>query len=177
MPVKLKGRKGNGKGKKSVGMSQSPSPERVASDIEYELQEEAQPQSQQDEVSAVEGTETQSQSQCHKRKPLMLNEAEEEEMAEWVCSNDIFYDKSKKDYKDTTKKSKLWQDKAQEMGHAGDSWQLSRVLGVHPHALGLTLWVISWKRLGSPPYNHKYIYISVCVCVCIYIYICFSQEK
>ena len=30
------------------------------------------------------------------------------------------YDKSKKDYKDTKKKSKLWQDKAQEMRHAGE---------------------------------------------------------
>ena len=102
MPDKQKGR--HGKGKKRARRS----PEKVASDHESVVQE--QPQPQQEEMSAGEGTETQtqadSQSRGHsqkrkKREPLLLNEAEEEELAEWVRLQDVLYDKSKKDYKDT----------------------------------------------------------------------------
>jgi len=62
------------------------------------------------------------------QQPNPLTPAQEQDVADWVGENTILYDKSLRDYKDTTKRDKLWADKAAELGVLRDelyAWYLS----------------------------------------------------
>lgn len=50
-----------------------------------------------------------------KKKALLLTEEQEVNMGEWLRSHPELFTKSLKAYKDSAKKSKLWDDKADEM--------------------------------------------------------------
>ena len=63
-----------------------------------------------------------------KKPNVQITPAQEQEVADWVGDNTILYDKSRRDYKNTTLRDKLWADKAAEMDVPRDvlySWYLS----------------------------------------------------
>lgn len=51
-----------------------------------------------------------------KKKPLVLSEVKELEMAEWMRRHAFLYSKGMKEYKDSRKKNRLWQEKAEDLG-------------------------------------------------------------
>ena len=50
------------------------------------------------------------------KKPLVLSEEKELEMAEWMRRHAFLYSKGMKEYKDSGKKNRLWQEKAEDLG-------------------------------------------------------------
>lgn len=50
-----------------------------------------------------------------RKKPLVLTEDQEIEMAEWLLNHPFVYTKSMKEYKNISKKNRLWDNKAEEL--------------------------------------------------------------
>ena len=53
------------------------------------------------------------------RDRLNLSQEQEEDLANWLQDNPMLYNKGSRDYKDTEKKKKLWEDKAKELDMTG----------------------------------------------------------
>ena len=50
-----------------------------------------------------------------KAVPLTLTEQQEDDVVEWIRDNPILYSKGLKEYKDTARKQRLWEEKGREL--------------------------------------------------------------
>ncbi len=57
-----------------------------------------------------------SQKASMKKEPLFLTEEQQADMIDWLKENTIIYNKRLREYRNTEKKNKLWDDKDKELG-------------------------------------------------------------
>ncbi len=54
-----------------------------------------------------------------KNRSVILSDDEETRVVEWLADHPLMYNKKIKEYKETDKKEKLWDDLGEELGYTG----------------------------------------------------------
>lgn len=76
------------------------------------------------EIEVLDDEAAQPKKKCRPKKTTDLSPAEEEDMAEWLMGNTIFYNKKLACYKNKERKEFLWAEKAREMDRSVDILQI-----------------------------------------------------
>lgn len=92
-----------------------PEPEEVEVEEPEISEKEDEPPAASQQASAEAESQPAPKSKRTKRKALVLTEEQEVDLAEWIRIHPEIYSKGLKSYKDSGRKKKLWDDKAEEL--------------------------------------------------------------